>query len=234
MDEPQNSKALAKNQLFFAENDRYKQAQTVLETYRFIAMAATQALKGTRRLLDVGNGGVFIFSIDDIPDVVAVDVFVEKSFAARYPKVTWIQASALEMTFDEEFDTVVEINTLHHIIGSTVCQTYTNLDTFFKNARRALEPGGRFVIVESTVPRWFLTPYKIVFPALLKFWPLSHPPTYQFHYRDLLNAADANDFELEEFCWVPKTSDILTLGFRVKPWMTPVRIAKMVFVKPAH
>ena len=87
MDESQNSKALTKNQSFFADNDSYKQSQTNLETYRFIAMSAAEALKGTRRLLDVGNGGVFIFPIDGIPDVVAVDVFVEDSFAARYPTV---------------------------------------------------------------------------------------------------------------------------------------------------
>jgi SAM-dependent methyltransferase len=232
MDDAQNSKAFAKNQSFFADNDSYKQSQEHLETYRFIAMSAAEAVKGAQRLLDVGNGGVFIFPIAGIPEVVAVDIFVEDSFATRYPTVKWIQASALDMRFENEFDTVVEINTLHHIIGSTVRQTYRNLDTFFKNTRRALEPGGRFVVIESTVPRWFLTPYKAVFPGLVKLWPLSHPPTYQFHYRDLLSVGQANGFDLEEFCWVPKTSDILTLGFRVKPWMTPIRIAKMVFVKP--
>jgi SAM-dependent methyltransferase len=232
MDNAQNGKAFARNQSFFTDNDSYKRSQQHLETYRFIAMSAAEAVKGTRRLLDVGNGGVFIFPIGDIPEVVAVDIFVEDSFAARYPTVKWIQASALEMSFENEFDTVIEINTLHHIIGSTVRQTYTNLDTFFKNTRRALEPGGRFVVIESTVPRWFLTPYKAVFPALVKLWPLSHPPTHQFHFRDLLNTARANTFELEEFCWIPKTSDILALGFRVKPWMTPIRIAKMIFVKP--
>jgi len=232
MDDSQNSKAFAKNQSFFTDNDSYKQSQQQLETYRFIAMSAAAAVKGTRRLLDVGNGGVFIFPIDDIPEVVAVDIFIEDSFAKRYPTVKWIQASALEMNFENEFDTVLEINTLHHIIGSTVRQTYKNLDTFFKNSRRALEPGGRFVVMESTVPRWFLIPYKAIFPALVRLWPLSHPPTYQFHYRDLLSAARANNFELGEFCWVPKTSDVLTLGFRVKPWMTPARMVKMVFVKP--
>jgi SAM-dependent methyltransferase len=234
MDEPQNQKALTKNQLFFADNDRYKQSQTSLETYRFIGMSAAEALKGTRRLLDVGNGGVFAFPIDDIPEVVAVDVFVEESFRRRYPTVKWIQASALDMTFEREFDAVVEINALHHIVGSTVSQTYRNLETVFRNAWRALDAGGRLVVIESTVPGWFLPPYKAIFPLLLKLWPLRHPPTFQFHYRDLLRVARANAFELQEFCWIPKTSDILTLGFRVRPWMTPVRIAKMIFVKPGR
>jgi len=232
MNARQHQKALTKNQLFFADNDVYKQSQRSLETYRYIGMSAAEALRGTRRLLDVGNGGLFAFPIDGIPEIVAVDVFVEESFRERYPAVKWVQASALDVTFDREFDTVVEINALHHIVGSGVTQTYRNLETVFRNFWRALEAGGRLVIIESTVPSWFLFPYKAIFPLLLTLWPLTHPPTFQFHYRDLLRVARANGFDLQEFCWVPKTSDILTLGFRVRPWMTPIRIAKMIFVKP--
>jgi SAM-dependent methyltransferase len=231
-DGAQPAESLSKNRTFFAKNDAYRTGQDDLETYRLIALAATQATKGARRLLDIGNGGVFPFAIDDIPDVTAADIFIDDAAVARYPRVRWIQASALELPFDAEFDTAIEINTLHHIIGSTVAQTYANLDMFFRNVNRSLVAGGRCVVIESTVPRWFLGPYKLVFPFLQRVWPLAHPPTFQFHYEDIGLAARRSGFDLEEFCWVPKVSDVLSLGFRLKPWMTPVKIAKMVFRKP--
>ena len=87
------------------------------------------------------------------------------------------------------------------------------------------------MLLESTVPRWFLIPYKLIFPLLVRFWPLRHPPTFQFHYRDLLRHAEINGFELREFCWIPKTSDVLAFGWRVKSWMSPIATAKMIFVK---
>jgi len=227
----QDESALQKNRDFFADNDGYKRIQGELEHYRFIALSAAEAVQGARRLLDIGNGGIFVFPIDQIEEVVAIDVFVEEGFSQRYPKVRWLQMSALDMSFHEEFDTVTEVNTLHHIIGSTVRETYRNLDRFFQGAYAALSPNGRLILLESTVPVWFLAPYKVAFAAFVKIWPLKHPPTFQFHYRDLLHCAESKGFELREFCWIPKTSDILAFGRRVKPWMTPIRTAKMIFVK---
>jgi hypothetical protein len=69
------------------------------------------------------------------------------------------------------FDTIIEINTLHHISGDSVPMTYANLERFFAAAACNLEPNGKAVLIESTVPRWFLRPYKLIYPALLKFWP---------------------------------------------------------------
>ena len=67
---------------------------------------------------------------------------------------------------------------------------------------------------------------------LVAIWPLKHPPTFQFHFRDILEAASRAGFEVREFCWVPKTSDVMTLGFRVKRWMTPIQVGKFVLIKP--
>jgi len=227
----QTDMAAEKNRDFFADNDDYKLIQAELEHYRFISLSATEAVRGTHRLLDIGNGGVFVYSIVGIPSIVAIDIFVEQSFAQRYPTVVWREMSALDLTFDAEFDTAIEINTLHHIVGPSVAANYANLAQFFKGAHHALESGGKLVLVESTVPRWVLIPYKLVFPLFTRFWPFKHPPTYQFNYRDLLVAAEAAGFELREFCWVPKTSDVLAFGKRVKRWMSPIQTAKMIFAK---
>jgi hypothetical protein len=97
--------------------------------------------------------------------------------------------------------------------------------------RRNLEPGGKFVLLESTVPVWFIKPYKLLFALLVRFWPLKHPPTFQFHFRDILSAADRAGLQLVEFCWIPKTSDFMTFGFRVKPWLSPIQMGKFIFIR---
>jgi hypothetical protein len=58
-----------------------------------------------------------------------------------------------------------------------------------------------------------------------------HPPTFQFYFRDILAAADKAGLTLEEFCWIPKTSDFMSMGFRLKPWMSPIQMGTFIFRK---
>ena len=225
----QSDRSVSENAQWFADNDFYKSTQHQLELYRFIAMAAAHETAATKTLLDIGNGGLFAYPIAHIDRVVAIDVFVESTFAQRYPSVDWRQMSALDMQFAEPFETVLAVNTLHHIIGNSVRATYANLARFMERAVSCMTPAGKLVVIESTMPRWFVRSYSLVFPLLLRLWPLSHPPTFQFHYRDILNAAEAAGLTLREFTWIPKTSDFMFLGFRVKRWMAPIRVAKFVF-----
>jgi cyclopropane fatty-acyl-phospholipid synthase-like methyltransferase len=228
----QDASSVASNAEFFADNAGYKQAQKQLELYRFIALAATHETAHARALLDIGNGGLFEYPIDHIPRVVAIDVFVEADFATRYPGVEWRQMSALEMEFSERFDTVIAINTLHHVIGPSVEGTHANLREFMRRAEACLEPDGKVVIIESTMPRWFVRLHTLVFRPVLKLWPLTHPPTFQFHFRDIIEAAEAAGFELRELTFIPKTSDFIFLGRQIKPWMAPIRVGKFVLARP--
>ncbi len=227
----QENRSVTSNAQWFADNETYKSAQEDLELYRFIALAAAHETESSRALLDIGNGGIFTYPISHIPRVVAVDVFVESDFARRYPAVEWRQTSALEMAFPDRFDTVLAINTLHHIVGTSVAMTYANLGELMKRSASCLTVDGKVVLIESTMPRWFVRLYGFIFPIVLSFWPLSHPPTFQFHYRDILKAADDAGLRLREFAWIPKTSDFMFLGWRVKRWMAPIRVGKFVFTR---
>ncbi|HTD17802.1 MAG TPA: class I SAM-dependent methyltransferase [Chthoniobacterales bacterium] len=228
----QHEEALRKNAAFFADNDWYKSNQSRLETYRLIADAAAHEVESAQTLLDIGNGGVFIFPIDRVPHVEAVDVFVEESFSHRYPNVTWRAMNILDFDDQERFDTIVAINCLHHVVGSDVGQCYRNLARIFLVVFRALQPGGKLVLIESTVPAWFLKVYKPLYPFLLKVWPLSHPPTFQYNFREIHAAAVEAGFQRVELAWIPKIGNIMTLGFEVPGWVSPIRIGKFVYRKP--
>lgn len=228
----QNEEALRKNATFFADNDWYKLNQHRLETYRLIADSATHEVESAQSLLDIGNGGVFIFPIDRIPHVEAIDVFVEESFSQRYPNVGWRAMNILDLEDQERFDTIVAINCLHHVVGSDVEQCYRNLGRILSVIFRALQGGGKLALLESTVPAWFLKFYKPLYPFLLKIWPLKHPPTFQYDFREIHAAALQAGFERVEMAWIPKVGNIMTLGFEVPGWLSPIRIGKFVYRKP--
>jgi SAM-dependent methyltransferase len=227
----QSELAAQKNAEFFGDNEWYKKTQSQLELYRLIANSVAHETEQSRRLLDIGNGGIFIYPIDHIPSVEAVDIFVEASFPARYPNVRWRQLSILELDYENEFDTVVVINCLHHVVGKSVKDCYANLRSSLSGIYRALQPNGKLVLLESTVPSWFLCPYKVIFPLLLRVWPLKHPPTFQFHFRDIRDVARLAGFREVEFSWVPKTGNLMTLGVEVPGWVSPIHVGKFVFRK---
>jgi SAM-dependent methyltransferase len=228
----QSNAAMRKNADFFAENDWYKSNQGRLEIYRLIADSAAQEVQTANSVLDIGNGGIFIFPIDHIPHIEAIDLFVDESFSARYPEVRWRKMSVLDLDDNNKFDTIVLTNCLHHVVGKNVQQCYQNLSRIFELTFRALQPEGKLVVIESTVPNWFLRVYKPIFPILLKLWPLSHPPTFQYHYRDLDRAADSSGFENGRRTWIPKVGNIMTLGMEIPAWLTPIRVGKFVYRKP--
>lgn len=231
MKSTQNNLSTTLNQQFFKDNDSYKLIQEELEYYKLIAKSAAHETKTAKCLLDIGNGGVFIYPIDHIPEVTAIDIFIEDYFESRYPNVIWTQMSVLEMEFDKLFDTIIAISILHHVIGNDVVKTYKNLDIIMKRSSKLLEKDGKLVLLESTVPQWFLYFYKIIFPLLVRIWPLKHPPTFQYHYNDILNAAAKAGLKLQEVSFIPKTGDILQFGYRVKGWMSPSKVSKFVFTK---
>lgn len=228
----QSNATIRKNAKFFADNHWYKSNQGKLEIYRLIAESAAEEVRTARQILDIGNGGIFIFPIDHIPKVEAIDLFVDESFSARHPEVNWRQMSVLDLDDHDKFDTIIAINCLHHVIGKNVTQCYQNLNRIFEVTFRALQPEGKLVVLESTVFRWFLTMYKPAFPIILKLWPLSHPPTFQYHHCDIHRAAESAGFNPGKTTWIPKLGNVMTLGMELPSWLTPIRVGKFVFTKP--
>jgi hypothetical protein len=88
-DAAQDQAVLEKDRGYFAGNDDDKNVQRELAHDRFIALSAAESVAQARNLLDFGNGGILVFPIEHISRVTAVDVFVEKDSANRYPRVRW-------------------------------------------------------------------------------------------------------------------------------------------------
>jgi SAM-dependent methyltransferase len=137
----------------------------------------------------------------------------------------------LDLKDRDRFDTVIAINCLHHVVGSNVGQCYDNLSRILAVVFEALKTGGKLVLLESTVPAWFSAIYKPLYPLLLKIWPLKHPPTFQYYFREIHQAALHAGFQRVEMAWIPKIGNIMTLGFEVPGWLSPIRMGKFVYRK---
>jgi len=116
-------------------------AQAIVPAYYTLAQAHKLVgycgdLKG-KRVLDIGAGrGVFL-SLIPYARRVAVDISPAYVAYLRSQNIIAIQANAEDLPFENEFDVVVMVDILEHVL---------NPDRAIASAWRALRPGGRLLV----------------------------------------------------------------------------------------
>lgn len=227
----QTPESIRANAAYFLNNIKeYEHHVQTIDTYARLHDFVSRKVRGTNRMLDVGNGGVFAYDTAGVGEITALDLFLDalpEDVVARYfpANARAKQGSALAIPeSDDEFDAVLMVMLLHHLTGRDWQTSWQNACTAIAEAVRVLRPGGRLVIVESCVPAWF---FAFERPA---FWMLtrtvgtvfSHPITIQFPpdmIRDEI-ARHCADVKVER---VPKGRSILQFGFKVPSFATPAQ-----------
>ena len=188
----QEETAVARNREFFA-GERWQQQISEIDTYQLIRRAIDRELAGTGRLLDVGNGGVFEYDPGLAESIVAVDLFLSEIPPERFPdNVVARDGDALALDEpDESYDTVLHSFLYHHLVGDAAAGLIDNVRCAISEAERVLEPGGKLVVPEGCVPRWFYRFERVAFRPLVAVskTPLlgGHPATILLPFEDVVS-----------------------------------------------
>jgi len=224
----QDEQSRAANRDFFThEHEWYAAAIAELATYRYSREALNNEVAGTHLLLDIGNGGAFDYDTNLVDQIIAVDLFVEDLPRETFPpNVTPKNGDALALNEEsDQYDAVLLAMLLHHLSGPTVDAVLENTQRAFEEAFRVLKPGGRIIVLESCVPRWFYRVERTLYPALRRISGtklLRHPPVLQMRapiVADLLNRR----FDSLRWHRLPVGPFILQFGWRFPTALTPAR-----------
>lgn len=226
-----------KNSSFFAENlATYAQNVQDLDTYARIRESINAAIAGVDTLLDIGNGGVFDYDTSSVRKIVALDLFLDAlpdSWVCP-PNVTLKTGSALEIPAgNESFDAALIVMLLHHLVGHSVAQCLDNITQALSEAYRVLRPGGKLIIVESCVPRWFYGFERLVFPMAVSVIHalMKHPATIQYPPEIITALIEEKTGRRPEVLEIPKGRWVLQYGFKVPSILTPVMPFRFVVEK---
>jgi SAM-dependent methyltransferase len=223
----------AENIEWFADNDKYIESQSKLEHYQHVKRIVERELTGVGRLLDIGNGGFFNYDTRLVAQVTAVDLFL-KDGPGPLPNSTLRRGSLLALPFgDGAFDCILLQNVFHHVTGRTVQQNHRNLDVGLLEIHRCLVPGGKIVIIESTVGRFFYQIERALFRLALAIKRGGHPVTFQFTPQQLVQSAAEAGLTVEELTYVPRGMYILQMGYKWPSMLTPAKPIKLILRRDA-
>jgi SAM-dependent methyltransferase len=223
----QDPRSVERNRTFFAGNESYEANVGRLDTYRHIRACIDEELAGVKRLLDVGNGGVFDYDTSLVEEIVAVDLFLDQVPASDFPpNVTPRKGDALALEEPPgSFDGVLFALVFHHLVGRDADGLVANVRTSLSEAHRTLEPGGKLIVVESCVPTWFFRIEKPLYGPLARVAGtrlMEHPATLQLP-SSILAALIAERFELERTRRIETGRWMLQFGVKWPSALTPAR-----------
>jgi ubiquinone/menaquinone biosynthesis C-methylase UbiE len=177
MSNNQSATSTAFNAKYFLENyEKYHNSISSIDTYKNLHTLITSKVRGTDKLLDIGNGGIFNYDTESIKSITAIDLFLDdvpnhilKEYFPSQCKI--IAGSALELPEpDGKFDTVLVVMLLHHLTGKNVPISLMNAKLALNEGLRVLKPGGRLIVVESGVSNFVYELEKIIFAIVSKFF----------------------------------------------------------------
>jgi SAM-dependent methyltransferase len=221
----QDPAAAKKNETFFADNADYARKVATMATYKNIRSAIDREITGVGTIVDIGNGGVFDYDTSLAGAIVAVDL-MDQPETQLPANCEYRRGSALQLPeSDGRHDAALMVMLFHHLTGAAASDLPINVAAALREAARVVRPGGRLIVVESCVPRWFYSAEQILFAPLRLIAGtrlLDHPPTLQLT-SDLLRTLVSEAFSVDRLEPIPTGPWLMQFGRRWPTALTPAR-----------
>lgn len=199
------------------------------EFYKNSAQLINASLKGCNDVADIGNGGVINYNISQLRRLDCIDLSLSQKAINRYEKISNVHFKSgnimdLCSISDCTYDAVIVQAVIHHLAGSTLKQTHKNVEQALKECMRILKPGGKLLIVESTVVPWFECIEKVFYrPMQLFFRLVKFDSVYQFSNTSLIAFIRGLNLPLVHTCEIPLDKYIWLMKHKVLTKLTPCR-----------
>ena len=205
-----------------------------IDTYKILYEKITQHVKGTNKLLDIGHGGSFDYDTDKVNQITGLDLdqMIDTKYLSKNIKLKI--GSALKVPNDLiNFDAVLLVMLIHHLIGEDVKENLENLEQCISESKKTLLNKGKIIIVESCVPKWFYYIEKLLFipSSYLINKLLKHPPAFQYTSEIIFKVLEKNGFKDIKYEKVKQGKFILQYGFKFPTFLTPVETVIFTAIK---
>lgn len=162
---------------FDTHSDDY--AEQILATqpafYENAALLLNANLHAGETVLDIGNGGLINYDYKRLEHLDCADIVVSERAVEKYkaePNIRFFYADILKLdnVADESYDVVIIQAVIHHLAGKTWNETYARVSGAIEACARLLKPGGKIMIIESTVAPWFERMERALYPLMQLFF----------------------------------------------------------------
>lgn len=175
------------------KKDNQLHFDSIADKYELSALSWESIYQESRRILtplilqksvlDVGNGGKFIYELSKAKKIIAMDISPKMLESLDQPNLIKIVDDARTMSSVENksVDVVILGLILHHINSKSVDATVEDFKRILYNAHAKLQDGGTLVIMEACPNRVLFWFQKLLFKLNRRFFSILNIPMVFFY-----------------------------------------------------
>ena len=177
----------------------------------------TEPIVTDRDVMDIGNGGVFVYDTSRTRRVIALDCAREMLDRIDDPKVEKRVGDARNLSDveDASLDVVLFIFSIHHMAGGNVEESKNILGEILSSAVRVLRPGGHLIIAEPVCSPFIFRIEAFLYPLVRRFLARSDVEPILFYSVPYLEDAIAHHFD-------SSTTELVSERLPLDGWTDPL------------